>query len=210
MQLSDKKVSNGKLAEIMKVKKPSVSEMVKKLSETGYIQNKPYHGFSLTIKGEQLALDQIRKHRLIEYFLKYKLKYEWDEVHSEAEIIEHSVSDKFIYKLEKYLKFPKFDPHGAPIPDKNRNLIKINSISLNCAEINKYYFISSVDDKSEESLKFISRTGIKLNSKIKVINKSSIDNSINIIFKRKIFEISKIIAEKIFVSPYQSNSSFKK
>ena len=80
-------------------------------------KNTPYRGFSLTKKGGKIAINLIRKHRLIEVFLHQHLAYTWDEVHNEAEKIEHVCSDKFINKLDEYLGFPGFDPHGDPIPD---------------------------------------------------------------------------------------------
>ncbi|MBI5404229.1 MAG: metal-dependent transcriptional regulator [Ignavibacteriae bacterium] len=109
--------STGNLAEVLSVKPASVTEMIKKLESQNYLINKPYMGFRLTKKGEKAALKLVRKHRIIETFLFSFLNYPLEKIHNEAEVLEHSVSEEFIERLDELMKFPAFDPHNEPIPD---------------------------------------------------------------------------------------------
>ena len=133
IKLAVGKVSTSLLAEKLGVSAAAVSDMVSKLSRTGYIKNTPYKGFELTKKGQDIAINLIRKHRIWEVFLLKHLKYPWEQVHTEAENLEHASSDELILKLEDFLEFPKYDPHGDPIPtadgvvpDEMENLFMMN------------------------------------------------------------------------------------
>lgn len=194
-----KKANTGSLASILSVSPASVSEMVSKLSEQGWIENTPYHGFKLTKQGERISLNLIRKHRLLEVFLQQHLDYEWDEVHAEAERLEHVCSDMFINKLEEYLGFPKFDPHGDPIPDRSGKIAQTNYSLLSSMPAGKDYIIAKVNDISNEVLQYLKKIGVKLNSNISLTEKIDFDGSIEISIAGKKFLISKKMAEQIFV-----------
>lgn len=200
LQSEDKNVNTNSLASALQVSSASVSEMISKLSKSGYIINTPYKGFNLTKAGEKIAVTLIRKHRIIEVFLHEHLGYSWDEVHNEAELFEHACSDRFIDKLDKFLGYPHLDPHGGPIPDKNGKLKNVISCSLPVADEGKDYIVSMVDDKSNEFLKYISTIGIKLKTKIKLIEKIKFDNSLRVKIGKKDFLLSSKIAENISVS----------
>ena len=200
LQLEGSKVNTSSLAGILNISPASVSEMVGKLSKLGWIINEPYHGFKLTSDGERISVNLIRKHRLLEVFLNQRLNYKWEEVHSEAEKLEHVCSDTFIEKLDEFLGFPKFDPHGDPIPDKNGSFPKTVSCTLGKAEEGKHYIISKVNDTSEEVLIYITKIGIQLNTKIFLSEKLDFDGSVLIQIKNKQQLLSKKIAENIFVS----------
>jgi len=113
-------VNTNALAEEMQTKASSVTDMVKKLSEKDLVIYKKYQGVYLSESGRKTALQIVRKHRLWEVFLVDKLSFSWDEVHEVAEQLEHIKSDKLIIELDKFLKYPKRDPHGDPIPDATR------------------------------------------------------------------------------------------
>jgi DtxR family Mn-dependent transcriptional regulator len=199
LQTEQKAVNTTALAGILNVSPASVSEMISRLSKEGLIKNTPYHGFYLTETGEKIAVNLVRKHRMIEVFLHEHLNYQWDEVHQEAEGLEHVCSDTFIDKLEQYLDYPKFDPHGDPIPDKNGVLAKTPDILLSEAGKSKSYMVSKVKDSSGEVLKYISKIGIQLKSKISIIDKLNIDKSILIKLNKKEYLLSNTIAENISV-----------
>jgi DtxR family Mn-dependent transcriptional regulator len=199
IQSSGRKVNTSMLAGVLNISSASVSEMVSKLTKPGWIKNTPYRGFSLTKKGEKIALNLIRKHRLIEVFLHQHLSYSWDEVHSEAEKFEHVCSDKFINKLDEYLGYPKFDPHGDPIPDINGNMKRVKNLNLGEAAKGKSYLVRKVNDTSDEVLKYMSGIGIKLNSEIHLTEKLSFDESVLIKINNRQHLLSKKIAENIFV-----------
>ena len=199
LQLTGKKANTSALAGVLKVSPASVSEMIVKLSKLGWIKNTPYRGFTLTKTGEKIAVKLVRKHRLIEVFLQQHLAYSWDEVHGEAEKLEHVCSDKFINKLDEYLGFPGVDPHGDPIPDVNGNVPATANLLLSDAEAHSEYTINKVNDASEEILKYLSGIGIHLNSKIQLVEKLKFDESVLISINRKKHLLSKQIAENIFV-----------
>ena len=136
---SSGKVTTSHLAEKLNISSAAVSEMISKLSKSGYISNTPYKGFELTLKGEKIAVNLIRKHRLWEVFLVKHLKYPWDKVHAEAERLEHSSSAELIKNLEQFMNFPKFDPHGEPIPDIICKIEVCNDFQLSKAEAVKSY-----------------------------------------------------------------------
>lgn len=200
LQASGLKVSTNNLARRMGVSMPSVSEMVKKLSADGYLTNIKYRGFTLTVKGEKSALMILRKHRLLELFLIKVLKYDWEDVHAEAEILEHSISDTFIAKIDALMGYPKLDPHGHPIPDLRGRIHAGRSIPLKNAKAGKYYSVSSVDDKSREILMFLKNTGINVNTKFRLNGFLEYDDSVLIQLKGKNQLLSKKIADTIFVS----------
>jgi DtxR family transcriptional regulator, Mn-dependent transcriptional regulator len=195
-----KKANTGNLAAALSVSPASVSEMVSKLSDNGWIENTPYHGFKLTKEGEKISINLIRKHRLLEVFLHEHLNYEWDEVHAEAERLEHVCSDMFINKLEEYLGHPKFDPHGDPIPDRNGRIAPTNYKLLGNAEEGKDYVISKVNDASKEILRYFSKIGLKLNSKVHLNEKIEFDGSLLVTLGGKKHLLSQIMGEQIFVA----------
>ncbi len=199
LQSSGSKVNTTTLAGVLNVSPASVSEMVSKLSKPGWIENTPYKGFSLTKEGEKIAVNLVRKHRLIEVFLHVHLGYSWDEVHNEAEKFEHVCTDKFINKLDEYLSYPKFDPHGDPIPDINGNITDKINILLCDAMTDKSYIVRKVNDTSDEVLRYISSIGIKLNTEIFVSEKIAFDESVLININNINHLLSRKIAENIFV-----------
>jgi DtxR family Mn-dependent transcriptional regulator len=195
-----KKANTTNLARILGISPASVSEMILKLSGNGLIKNTPYYGFKLTNKGEKIAIELTRKHRILELFLQQHLGYEWDEVHDEAEKLEHVCSDKFINKLDKFLGYPKADPHGDPIPDRQGKMRKTVFIRLSEGCINKNYRLVRVNDTSNKILQYLKTNGIKLNSELSVEDKIDFDNSIVITYKGKRQLISKKMSENIYVS----------
>jgi DtxR family Mn-dependent transcriptional regulator len=199
LQLRGKRTNTSALAEILNISPASVSEMVSKLSKPGWIKNTPYRGFSLTKTGEKIAVKLIRKHRLIETFLQKHLGYKWDEVHSEAEKLEHVCSDKFINKLDEYLGFPEFDPHGDPIPDIDGKISAVTNLPLSSAEPGREYTVNKVNDTSDEILKYLSKIGIKLNSKIQLLEKLEFDDSVLISIEKTRHLLSEKIADNIFL-----------
>src|ERR1700712_494056 len=117
LSLNDDTVSTNQLAALLNTKASSVTDMLKKLADKTLINYTPYQGVTLTAAGEKIAINIIRKHRLWEFFLVEKLNFKWDEVHELAEEMEHISSNELIDRLDKFMDFPKYDPHGDPIPD---------------------------------------------------------------------------------------------
>ncbi len=200
LQTSSGKVTNMILAEKMNVSSAAVSEMISKISKSGYIKNVPYKGFELTKKGESLAINLVRKHRIWEVFLVKNLKFSWEKVHSEAENLEHASSDELISQLEIFLGNPKFDPHGHPIPDKYGNIPESDLICLSEMIVGQSAYIKQVSDESSEVLEYLSKAGLKLNDKIIIKEKIGFDNSIQVSIKSQNIFLSEKLSKNIFVS----------
>lgn len=199
IQISSGKVTTSILAEKLSISSAAVSDMISKLSKSGYIKNVPYKGFELTKKGETIALNLVRKHRIWEVFLVEQLKYNWENVHNEAENLEHASSDELISRLEKFLDFPKYDPHGHPIPDKEGKILIDKILPASDLKIGDSGIIKQVSDESSEVLMYLTKVGLKLNDEIKVIEKINFDNSIQIHFRSGNIFLSDKLANNIYV-----------
>lgn len=119
---SGEPVSASQLAEALGLRRSTVSDAVKKLTTQGYFLHSPYGGVVLTDLGQRAALEMVRRHRLIEMFLVEVMGYSWQQVHDEAERLEHAVSDFMIHRMDELLGYPRRDPHGDPIPDAEGNV----------------------------------------------------------------------------------------
>ena len=193
-------VTTSKIAQTLEITNAATSDMAKKLSESGLLNYEKYKGVELTGSGEKMALKIIRRHRLWEIFLMEVLGLSWSEVHDQAELLEHTSSDLLMDRIEEFLNFPKFDPHGDPIPDKNGVLpAHISGICLKDAEVNKRYTVVRVDDKQSEFIEYISRLGINISCSLNIIEKLSFDNSVMIGIDGNKHLISEKASEKIFV-----------
>ncbi len=178
----------------------SVTDMLKRLSDKKLVSYKKYYGVSLTKIGQQIAIQVMRKHRLWETFLAKNLKFTWDKIHEIAEQLEHIQSDELVDKMDEYLGYPKFDPHGDPIPDKHGNILVPNVICLTDAKLKKLYILQNVNDDSASFLKYLNKIQLQLNDKIKIIEKEEFDETMQIIVndKRQI-TISNDAAQNMFV-----------
>ncbi len=173
-------ISTNAIAEQMDTKPSSVTDMVKKLSEKGYVNHKKYQGVRLTEYGLKVALSIVRKHRLWEVFLVDKLNFQWDEVHEVAEQLEHIKSEKLMDKLDKYLEFPQIDPHGDPIPDRNGNFKKVNKILISDCMIGDIGVFVGVMNSSSEFLRYLDKLKLELGSKMEIVGKEAFDGSVHL------------------------------
>ena len=193
-------ISTNLLSDKMATKPSSVTDMVKKLSDKGFISYQKYQGCVLTSLGNEIAVQIIRKHRLWEAFLVNKLNFGWDEVHEIAEQLEHIQSTKLTDHLEEYLGFPKFDPHGDPIPDRNGVFEKRNrSIALSEMIENQKGIVIGVEDGSSDFFQFLKRYEIGLGSEIHVLEKFNFDQSVLVNINQKEISFSSLVATKIFI-----------
>ena len=198
-QIDGKTVATNAIAEQMQTKPSSVTDMVKKLSEKSLVKYKKYQGVSLSEKGRLVALSIIRKHRLWEVFLVDKLNFSWDEVHEIAEELEHIQSEKLIDKLDAFLNFPDFDPHGDPIPNANGEIKKVQKQLLSDAKINVSYKCVGVKDSSAEFLQYLDKQKIALGSTFKILEKDTFDDILQVEINDKKITISDKIATNLYV-----------
>ena len=194
------KVNNIALAKQLGLNPATVLEMVRKLSEKKLVQLQPDKTIQLTEKGEKKALLIIRKHRLWEVFLVNKLKYKWNEVHSLAEQLEHIESEDMINRLDAYLGFPAYDPHGDAIPDKNGKIKEQAVIALLSCETGKRYTISNFAETDDAFLDYLSNLKIIPGTKIKMIEIHPYDQSCTIEAQKTSIQLSEKVAKNILVT----------
>ena len=197
-------VSTNAIAEQMETKASSVTDMIKRLSEKDLVSYKKYKGVKLSPKGKDAAIQIIRKHRLWEVFLVDQLNFSWDEVHEVAEQLEHIKSKKLIRELDKFLDYPKMDPHGDPIPDENGNIIVADKLPLSEIEVKKITVCVGVNDTSPDFLKFLDKNKISLGKEIKVLEKETFDESMLILVENKELRVSKMVSSNIYVKTKSS------
>jgi DtxR family transcriptional regulator, Mn-dependent transcriptional regulator len=203
LQTDTDKVNTNAVAEKLNTKPASVTDMMKRLSAKKLLDYQPYKGFSLSGEGKKIALGIVRRHRLWEYFLVEKLQLGWDEVHEIAEELEHVSSKRLIDKLDEYLGYPKFDPHGDPIPDSKGKLRRSNEILLLQLPLNQRAEVSRVGNQSVEMLELLQHKNIRIGTRIEVKNNFSFDGSIEVKVKNATVTISEQLAQNIFVT-YES------
>lgn len=199
LQEAGRGVSATQLAASVQTKAASVTEMLKRLQRKKIINYKPYHNFSLTELGNKIALEIIRKHRLWEFFLVEKLGFEWHEVHTIAEELEHISSKELIHRLDIFLGSPSFDPHGDPIPDRFGKIKAIRQTCLSDIPEKKSATVNAITDQSKTMHELLSHHGIHIGSKIKVNRHFSFDGSVEIKINKQSFTIlSRQAAQNIF------------
>jgi DtxR family Mn-dependent transcriptional regulator len=153
--------STSEIARWLDLSPPSVSGMVKRLSQQGLLEHQPYKGAQLTAKGRRAALTVLRRHRIIESYLVERLGYSWDSVHQEAERLEHAVSDVLIERMADALGNPEFDPHGDPIPAPDGTMAEASSTPLPDIDVGREAALRRVRSHDAEQLRFIASVGLK-------------------------------------------------
>ena len=193
-------VSNSQLARRLQVSSPSVTEMVEKLDRLGLLRHDRYHGTTLTKTGEAVAVEMIRHHRLLETFLVEKMGYGWDEVHEEAERLEHVISEQMEARISDALGHPELDPHGDPIPDVVGTVQLRRYDSLIEARTGDRVTVRRVSDRNSEVLRTAHQLGLRLNAKLEVIAESKFDGpmSIRVGGRRRLVPIG--VARIVFVA----------
>lgn len=197
--VSPKGVNTNAIAGMLDTKASSVTDMLKKLSDKELVSYQKYQGVTLTENGFLSAKMIVRKHRLWEVFLVEKLNFSWDEVHEIAEELEHIKSEALINKLDEFLEFPDFDPHGDPIPNANGVIKKVNKLLLSEAVLNTEYKCVGVKDSSSDFLKYLDKQKIALGSKIKVKEKESFDDTLLVEIDSRELTLSNKIANNLYV-----------
>lgn len=192
-------VGTNELAASLTVKPATANDMLKRLKEKKLVNYEKYGKISLTVFGKKQAIEIIRKHRLWETFLYEKLEFTWDEVHEVAEQLEHIHSPKLIEKLEKFLNYPKVDPHGDIIPNAKGELIFQERKTLSQIAVGKTCKLIAVKNNSASFLQYVVKVGLGLSSKIKVLNRQDFDGTIEIDVNGKKSIISQKFADNLFV-----------
>jgi DtxR family Mn-dependent transcriptional regulator len=197
-------VATGQLADALSVAPGTVTSMLKTLSESGLAEYKPYGGVLLTRSGHRLAMRIIRRHRLIETFLVQVLKLSWDEVHDEAENMEHAVSDLLVDRIDEFLGFPGADPHGDPIPAADGTVAPSEGVGLDQLAVGTPFRLVRVLDQSTDFLQDLSREGLSLDTE--GIVQADQDNVIVLVDKKQI-QLESSAAAKLLVQVIPTTQS---
>jgi len=171
-------ISTNAVAELMQTKAASVTDMLRKLADKGWVNYQKYQGVRLSAEGEKIALSIVRKHRLWELFLVNKMGFNWDEVHEIAEQLEHIESDQLVNKLDEYLGFPKTDPHGDPIPNKDGILPELAYLHLSDIKAGKNCKLMGVAQDSAVFLQLLTKLNLNLGAKLAIKEINEFDRSI--------------------------------
>ncbi len=192
-------VGVNRLAAYLDVKPATVSDMARKLKVKELVDYEKYGKISLTELGKKEGMMVIRRHRLWETFLYQKLDFNWDEIHELAEELEHIHSVKLMNRLDQFLDFPSFDPHGDAIPDENGEITIPFRRTLSEVKEGKKCKMIAVNDNSTEFLKYVDKIGLKIEDEIEVLKKEDFDALTTIQFKQKQLVVSPKFTDNIFV-----------
>ena len=173
-------VSLTELGNAMEVSKPTVNDMVKKLAARGWVKHERYQPIQLTSEGHKAAALVIRKHRLSELFLYQVMGFGWEEVHDIAEEMEHIKSEHFFQRMDEMLRFPVFDPHGSPIPDKAGNMVTPTYQLLSQISSPRRVALKAIRNSGTDFLKYLNEKNLQLGIELKITSIESFDGSISV------------------------------
>ena len=187
------------LSEELGVTGPSVTNMVKRLHEMRLLMYTRYQGVELTPAGEKIALEVIRHHRLLELYLAETLGYSWDEVHDEAEKLEHHMSEDLEARMDSALGFPTHDPHGDPIPSREGKIESRAVLMLREVEPHAPVTVSRVSDRDPERLRYLGALGLFPGAEVVVLERLPFDELLKILVNGQEHIVGKQLGEAVFV-----------
>lgn len=199
--------ATGQIATALDVSPGTVTSMLKTLSEAGLASYTPYEGAHLTEAGQKLALRVLRRHRLIELFLAHTLHMAWDEVHEEAEHMEHAVSELLIDRIDAYLGYPTVDPHGDPIPRADGSLADIHCQNLATCQAGDRFALVRVVDQSPEFLRYLTESKLALGARGEVLSNCVQAGTLTVRVGQRETTLSRAKAEKLLVQPVADNAA---
>ena len=200
LHATEGKVSTTALAQRLKIAPASVTGMLKKLARMNLVQYERYQGVRLTPAGEQIALEVIRHHRLIELFLAQALNVPWDRVHEEAEKWEHVLSEDMEDRIDQWLGSPKTDPHGSPIPDKNGKIEEPPKVRLSEVNPSSQAVVAEVSDHDPELLRYLGKLNIYPQTRLIILEIEPFDQSMHVQVGQQTHVLSALVTRCIWVT----------
>lgn len=198
---SEVKVTTKLLAEKLSISPSTASEGIRKLADQGLVEHEPYGGVSLTDDGRLAAVAMVRRHRLLETYLVRELGYGWDEVHGDAEVLEHAVSDVLMARIDAKLGHPQRDPHGDPIPAADGQVPRAESERLVDLEVGARATIARIGEDDPEMLRYFQEIGIDLDCAVEVVEKRPFAGTISIsVDGGELIHLGDIAARNIFLN----------
>lgn len=195
----DNTVMVNEISKFLNIKMPSVNSMMKKFADKNWVIYESYKPLIITTEGRRRAALVVRKHRLTEMFLVHKMGFRWDEVHEIAEQLEHIDSEVFFDKIDELLDYPKTDPHGSPIPDKDGNIIQQNYRKLSETRVGQKVVFVALTESSNELLKYLNQKQLPLNTEIEILRLEEFDKSMEVLYDAKKEVFSALVCEKLLV-----------
>lgn len=199
LQGDGRPVTTTRVADRLNIAAPSVSAMIKKLDSRGLVEHAPYKGVRLSEEGERLALAVVRTHRLLEAYLHEMLGVPWDEVHAEAEVLEHAISDQLSERIAKALGNPTHDPHGDPIPPRNGRHTEKHFDALDEAEVGSQVSVRRVSDRDPAALRYLGSLGIVPGASLTVVEQAPFGGPVWIKSGRRKHAIGRELARTVYV-----------
>jgi DtxR family Mn-dependent transcriptional regulator len=188
------------IASVLEVTPASVTGMVKKLAELKLVRHTPYQGVELTKSGEKIALEMVRHHRLLELFLTEALGYSWDEVHAEADVLEHVISEEFEDRIAARLGNPTIDPHGDPIPAKDGTIAVVKERALLVMQPGESAQITHINDANAEMLRYAASVGLTPATRLTLIEAEPFGGSLRVKIGKAEKAIGRELAAQVFVT----------
>jgi DtxR family Mn-dependent transcriptional regulator len=192
-------VATGHIAAALGVLPGTVTSMLKTLADSALVTYKPYEGVRLTAAGRALALRVLRRHRLIEQFLSQTLNLSWDEVHEEAEHMEHAVSDALVDRIDAFLGHPTTDPHGDPIPQADGTVAPAADRSLAECAVGERFRVARVVDQSPEFLRYLTESGLEIGAQGSLVANEPSQENVTIQLAGKNHTLARDVATKLMV-----------
>ena len=194
-------VSTTDIAKAMEVSSASVTNMIKRLDQMGLVMYQSYKGARLTESGCKIALEIIRHHRLLELYLKEIMGYSWEDMHNEAEHLEHHISEEFENRIDQMLGYPTHDPHGDPIPTRDGKVEATIDDQLSDAKAGASLVVKRVSDTDPELLHYLEDLGLLPGAKIKVLKKEPFDGPLSVQINEAPTTVGFVVAQQVFVVP---------
>ncbi|MCZ6779721.1 MAG: metal-dependent transcriptional regulator [Acidobacteria bacterium] len=193
------KVTTSALAERLSVSSASVTNMIKKLAEMRLVKHTPYKQVVLTPAGEKIALEILRHHRLLELYLAEVMGYSWDQVHDEAEKLEHVISEEFEERMSAALGHPSVDPHGHPIPSTDGKITTTDHGRLSDLPSGSHAVVRRVDDRDADCLRYLEQRGLVLNARVEVIRREPFNGPVVVKVGSDEHHLGLEVARRVFV-----------
>lgn len=195
----EKKVTVNELSKFLDLKMPSINNMMKKFHDKNWVVHESYKPIVVTEKGMKQAALVVRKHRLTEMFLVEKMNFGWENVHGIAEQLEHVQSEIFFEKMDEILNFPRFDPHGEAIPDKEGHIISLDLLKLSQCKAGEKVIFKAVTFSDDNFLEYLNEKNVQLGCNIEILKIENFDQNIVVNINGKIETFSNKVGEKLLV-----------
>lgn len=200
LEQEESPVSTSRIAEARSVKPGSATSMIQRLDKLNLVEYEKHYGVTLTETGNQIALEVIRHHRLVELYLIEALGFGWDEVHEQADILEHVISEKLEDRMAAALNYPSFDPHGDPIPSREGLLVEVETIALSALPENTIAVVSRVPGNVDgDFLRYIAQLGLVPGNEVIVLDRAPFDGPLTVEAGGQIQVVGYKIASAIWV-----------